>query len=76
MPSYIKDFFFYIGIASLSADFTQAGCPDAPPGDFASKYYAQVVPLATLSTEPSAMFEAPHLGSLPAFDGHRRALCR
>ena len=52
MPSYIKDFFFYIGIASLSADFTQAGCPDAPPGDFASKYYAQVVPLATLSTGP------------------------
>ena len=42
MPEYIEDFFFYIGIASLSTDFTQAGCPDAPPGDFASKYYAQV----------------------------------
>jgi hypothetical protein len=41
-PQYITDFFFYIGIASLSTDFTQAGCPDAPPGDFASKYYAQV----------------------------------
>jgi hypothetical protein len=45
-PSYISDFFFYIGIASLSSDFTQPGCPDAPPADFASKYYAQVVPLA------------------------------
>ncbi len=45
MPTYIKEFFFYIGIASLSSDFSQAGCPDAPPGDFANKYYAQVLGL-------------------------------
>ena len=41
-PKYIQEFFSYIGILSLSTDFTQAGCPKAPPGDFASKYYAQV----------------------------------
>ena len=72
MPTYIKDFFFYIGIASLSSDFTQAGCPGAPPGDFASKYYAQVRPLP-----PRGDWQClQRLASLPAIDGHRRALCR
>ena len=72
MPTYIKEFFFYIGIASLSSDFTQAGCPGAPPGDFASKYYAQVRPLP-----PRGDWQClQRLASLPAIDGHRRALCR
>jgi hypothetical protein len=78
MPSYIKDFFFYIGIASLSADFTQAGCPDAPPGDFASKYYAQVVPLVTPPTGLSAMFAARCLASVCCLrsTGIGACLCR
>ena len=46
MPQYIKQFYSVVGIASLSSDFIQAGCPDAPASDLANKYYTQVVPLA------------------------------
>jgi hypothetical protein len=41
-PQYITDFYFYIGIASLSMDFQQPGCPGAPSMDFIPTFNRQM----------------------------------
>jgi hypothetical protein len=76
MPQYVKEFYFYLGVLSLSSDFNQAGCPGSPPGDFASKFYAQVPSCGHTLHRTFGRFRASPLRSLHAIDCHQPASCR